>query len=205
MKGRENMRVATLARVALAGAVALTTITATTTAASAAAPAPVRAAAADSSQGTLTSVVDGTFGDGGTVAGTFTPSSFAEQNGGIVATGVLHSVLTNADGSSAGTADTPVTLPLQLPTGSAGADAAPLVACNILHLVLGPLDLNLLGLAVHLNTVVLDITANSGPGNLLGNLLCAVAGLLDGASLPLGQITALLNQILGLLGLLGSL
>ena len=194
------MRLGSIARVALAGAVTLATITATTTAASAApAAAPAKAA------GTLTSVVDGTFGDGGKLGGTFTPSRFAQKDGGIVATGVLHGVLTNADGSSAGTADAPVTLPVQLPTGSSsGAAAAPQVACNILHLVLGPLDLNLLGLAVHLNTVVLDITANSGPGNLLGNLLCAVAGLLDGASLPLGQITALLNGILALLGLLGG-
>jgi hypothetical protein len=76
------------------------------------------------------------------------------------------------------------------------------VGCNVLHLVLGPLDLNLLGLTVHLNTVVLDITAVPGAGNLLGNLLCALAGLLDGPSLPLGQITALLNSILALLGLL---
>lgn len=196
------MRLGTLARVALAGAVSLATITATTTSASAAAPTTRAAQTVANDQGTLASTVDGTFGDGGTVAGTFTPNGFAEQDGGIVATGVLHSVLTNADGSSAGTADTPVTLPLQLPAGSS-TDASTLAACNILHLVLGPLDLNLLGLAVHLNTVVLDITANSGPGNLLGNLLCAVAGLLDGASLPLGQITALLNQILALLGLLG--
>jgi hypothetical protein len=203
MKGRKNMRLGTLARVALAGAVSLATITATTTSASAATPTTRAAQAVANDQGTLASTVDGTFGDGGTVTGTFTPSKFAEQDGGIVATGVLHSVLTNADGSSAGTADTPVTLPLQLPTGSSTDAAVPLAACNILHLVLGPLDLNLLGLAVHLNTVVLDITANSGPGNLLGNLLCAVAGLLDGASLPLGQITALLNQILALLGLLG--
>jgi hypothetical protein len=199
-KGRNNMRLGTFARVALAGVISLATITATTTAASAA-----PTAAPTSHQGTLTSVVDGTFGNGGTVSGTFTPSRFAKQGNGIVATGVLHSVLTNADGSSAGTADTPVTLPVQLPTGSsAKADAAPLAACNILHLVLGPLDLNLLGLAVHLNTVVLDITANSGPGNLLGNLLCAVAGLLDGTSLPLGTLTGLLNAILGLLGLLGG-
>jgi hypothetical protein len=203
MKGRKNMRLGTLARVALAGAVSLATITATTTSASAAAPTAKTSQAVANDQGTLTSVVDGTFGDGGTVTGTFTPNGFAEQDGGIVATGVLHSVLTNADGSSAGTADTPVTLPLQLPSGGNSTDANLLAACNILHLVLGPLDLNLLGLAVHLNTVVLDITANSGPGNLLGNLLCAVAGLLDGASLPLGQITDLLNQILALLGLLG--
>jgi hypothetical protein len=51
--------------------------------------------------------------------------------------------------------------------------------CPILHLELGPLDLNLLGLRVQLNQVVLDVTAIPGPGNLLGNLLCAIAGLLD--------------------------
>jgi hypothetical protein len=56
----------------------------------------------------------------------------------------------------------------------------PPVPCPILHLELGPLDLNLLGLRVQLNQVVLDVTAIPGPGNLLGNLLCALAGLLDG-------------------------
>jgi hypothetical protein len=87
------------------------------------------------------------------------------------------------------------------------ADAKSLVSnrapCNILHLVLGPLDLNLLGLVVHLNQVVLDITAVPGAGNLLGNLLCAVAGLLDGTPLAglLGQIAGLLNQILAALNL----
>ena len=69
--------------------------------------------------------------------------------------------------------------------------------------MLGPLDLNLLGLEVHLNQVVLDIIATSGAGNLLGNLLCAVAGLLDGPG-PLGQIAGLLNQILGILSGLGA-
>ena len=63
----------------------------------------------------------------------------------------------------------------------------------------GPLDLDLLGLVIDLDRVVLDITAQSGPGNLLGNLLCAVAGLLDGNA-PLNQIVSLLNQLLGLLG-----
>jgi hypothetical protein len=53
-------------------------------------------------------------------------------------------------------------------------------SCDILHLRLGPLDLDLLGLVVHLDRIVLDITAEPGPGNLLGNLLCAIAGLLDG-------------------------
>ena len=71
--------------------------------------------------------------------------------------------------------------------------------CDILHLVLGPLDLNLLGLVVHLDQVVLDITAQSGAGNLLGNLLCAVAGLLDGG-LNLNSVARLLNRILSILG-----
>ena len=46
-------------------------------------------------------------------------------------------------------------------------------SCQILDLRLGPLDLNLLGLVVHLDMVHLNITAEPGPGNLLGNLLCA--------------------------------
>ena len=66
--------------------------------------------------------------------------------------------------------------------------------------MLGPLDLNLLVLEAHLNQVVPDIMATSGAGNLLGNLLCAVAGLLDSGT-ALGQISALLNQILGIHGL----
>lgn len=72
-------------------------------------------------------------------------------------------------------------------------------SCDILNLVLGPLDLNLLGLQIDLAQVVLDITAVPGPGNLLGNLLCAVAGLLDGGG-PGGAIANLLNRLFGLLG-----
>ena len=52
---------------------------------------------------------------------------------------------------------------------------------------------------MHLNQVVLDITAVPGAGNLLGNLLCAIAGLLDGGS-PLGGLAALLNNLLAALG-----
>ena len=78
--------------------------------------------------------------------------------------------------------------------------------CEILHLDLGPLSLNLLGLQVNLSEVVLDISAQQGSGNLLGNLLCAVANLLNGGGLLsgiLGQVSNLLNQILGILGGLG--
>ena len=76
--------------------------------------------------------------------------------------------------------------------------------CPVLDLRLGPLDLNLLGLMVHLDQVHLNVSAQQGSGNLLGNLLCAVAGLLDGPTNPVGalldQLVALLNQILDALG-----
>jgi len=67
-----------------------------------------------------------------------------------------------------------------------------------LHLELGPLDLDLLGLVVHLDKVVLDITAQPGAGNLLGNLLCAIANLLNSNG-GLSTIVNLLNQILAVL------
>jgi hypothetical protein len=71
----------------------------------------------------------------------------------------------------------------------------PPATCPILHLDLGPLDLNLLGLHVHLNEVVLDVEAIPGPGNLLGNLLCAIAGLLDGIDLG-GVLGGLLQNLI---------
>jgi len=51
----------------------------------------------------------------------------------------------------------------------------PTGVCTVLDLVLGPLDLNLLGLMVHLNRTELRITADPTKG-LLGSLLCSLAG-----------------------------
>lgn len=51
--------------------------------------------------------------------------------------------------------------------------------CPILTLDVGEIFLDLLGLQVETSTIEIDITAVAGEGNLLGNLLCAVAGLLD--------------------------
>lgn len=52
-------------------------------------------------------------------------------------------------------------------------------SCKILDLDIGRIHLDLLGLVVDLAPIHLDVTAVPGAGNLLGNLLCAVAGLLD--------------------------
>lgn len=131
---------------------------------------------------------------GGNVAGTFDVSRFANQSGELVAIGTFTGTVTDAAGAvTSGSQQVALPVDVQQSAGS----------CQILDLVLGPLDLDLLGLQVHLDQVHLNITAQSGPGNLLGNLLCAVAHLLDGptgVNAILTQIAALLNQILGILG-----
>ncbi|WP_151754791.1 hypothetical protein [Dictyobacter vulcani] len=136
--------------------------------------------------GTLTQPVTGTTANGGTFSGAYTVTKFVSQNGQLNAVGTLNGTLTNATGQVVGNV---TNVPFQTPVTSAAG------SCPVLHLNLGPLDLNLLGLTVHLNQVVLNIDAQSGPGNLLGNLLCAVANLLNGGA-PLTSITDLLNQIL---------
>jgi hypothetical protein len=189
-----------------AGSVAaMVGVTATT--ASAAAPASTAksvksvTAAPASSVGSLTSTVTGTFtnSDGtGTFKGTFTPQSFKVVNGVLEATGVLKGTLTDSGGSTLGTVN-------QTVTDSVNTSAAanqPAAGCQVLNLVLGPLNLNLLGLVVTLNQVHLNITAVPGAGNLLGNLLCAVANLLNGTGTGgLGSLSTLLNEILAALGL----
>jgi hypothetical protein len=75
--------------------------------------------------------------------------------------------------------------------------------CGVLALTLGPLDLDLLGLVVHLEQVNLDVAAEQAPGNLLGNLLCAVTNLLNGFNPNLaGQLASLLNQVAAILAAL---
>jgi hypothetical protein len=158
----------------------------------AAAPTATTAAAAKS----ITSAVTGTFtnADGtGIFNGTFTPTSFSVVNGVLEATGLLKGTLTDADGTSLGSVSQAATLPVQT-TGAAAVGV-----CSVLNLVLGPLNLNLLGLVVTLNEVHLNITAV--PGSLLGDLLCDVANLLNGGGLGglLSEVSALLNEILAAL------
>lgn len=186
--------VVTAATAAMAVGLSATAADAASVAATHASRAAASAPAA--SAGSITSTVTGTFtnADGtGTFAGTFIPAKFSVVNGVIEATGLLKGTLTDANGTQLGTVSQTATIPLDI--SKAAADPA---ACGILDLTLGPLNLNLLGLVVTLNQVHLVITAVPGAGNLLGNLLCAVAGLLNGGG-ALSEITTLLNRILALL------
>jgi hypothetical protein len=86
---------------------------------------------------------------------------------------------------------------------TAAVAAAPLAlgSCPVLDLDIGAIHLDLLGLVVDLSAIHLDIVAQSGPGNLLGNLLCAIVGLLDGSTGGLlgNALANLLDTINGIL------
>jgi hypothetical protein len=94
-------------------------------------------------------------------------------------------------------------MPATLSGGVASAAAQPPVppipgACEILNLRLGPINLDLLGLVVRTNRIQVRIDAVPGPGNLLGNLLCAITGLLDPQTAGVRQQVPALNAILAL-------
>ncbi len=128
----------------------------------------------------------------GTFEGTFTITRFVVRQGQLAARGTLQGVCTAiSDSNITETVNRVVTIPV--------ADIGQGATCEVLDLTLGPLHLDLLGLVVDLSPVHLQITAEQGPGNLLGNLLCAVAGLLDNTP-SLAGIAQLLNQILAILG-----
>lgn len=155
----------------------------------------------------------------GSFAGSFTAKRFDIDpvTRELSLTGVLNGAATLVDGSvvpvvnqafttavvmgKGGTASAGIASPASAgscQSGSASATTSQVIfqqvqlgSCDVLFLDLGPLHLDLLGLTVDLSRVILDVNAVTGPGNLLGNLLCALLGLLD--------ITALLTTITQLL------
>ncbi|MCA1993371.1 MAG: hypothetical protein LDL41_15225 [Coleofasciculus sp. S288] len=131
------------------------------------------------------------------VEGRITITEFTYQNGRLLANGVIAGTATHSNGSTSDFNKTFSGIPATLTRS--GNKAANKAVCDILFLDLGPIFLDVLGLTVDLSPITLDINAVSGPGNLLGNLLCALVGLLDAGG-PLSGILSLIDQINSLLG-----
>src|SRR3954447_7057297 len=95
----------------------------------------------------------------GSFSGLMNITNFVSTTGGGIA------AIVNVVNSAGQVVASGLTVPVDLaatsaanaPASQSGVSAQ--ATCDILHLVLGPLDLNLLGLKVHLDTVKLDITA----------------------------------------------
>ena len=135
--------------------------------------------------------------------GTYGIYKFVVKNGKVWSVGTLKGRLKGRHVTRGN-----VMMPATLASGSGAQTAA---SCNIVHLVLGPINLDLLGLKVTLGggtqmnqPIVLDITAQQG-GGLLGDLLCGITNALDPTTLgqlgtQLQQLASTLNSIFSLLG-----
>jgi len=127
--------------------------------------------------------------NGGTSLGDILGGLTAIDPGAL--TGALGNILDNVFGSIAS-------------ANVLGVGNSPAGTTDILNLAVGPLDLNLLGLEVELDDchggpVTVDITAESGPGKLLGNLLGGLSHLLDGPASGLA-IDRLVDRIESTIG-----
>ena len=117
----------------------------------------------------------------GGLLGSLLCSLSGHGSSGLASTKAAKTLTKAATRSGLSTRGVRLGVPLYQTTSSSGATTlstsvkSPLAICSILDLTLGPLDLNLLGLMVHLDQVHLTITADSN-GGILGQLLCGLAG-----------------------------
>lgn len=147
--------------------------------------APAAHAAPKSSSGLTTQLTGTVNGVPATI--NYAIDHFIVQNGALNAVGTLTTTVNGVTSVITGVV-APVT------------NNASTTSCSILSLTIGPIHLDLLGLVVDVpNPIVVNITAVPGAGNLLGNLLCDVAGLLNGSGGLTGQVANLLNNLLSLL------
>ena len=146
---------------------------------------PASTSAAPANRADLLSIpVAGTLENGLPFTGTATITEITRDGSQLLFSGEI----LDAAGALAGTfTDVAGTLQ-QTGGGSQGK-------CDILFLDLAPIHLDVLGLEIDLSQIVLDINAVPGAGNLLGNLLCGVLGLLDGDLV--GGLGGLLDRLLG--------
>jgi hypothetical protein len=145
---------------------------------------------------------------GSAFTGTFYVQRFIADGGKLWALGTLvgtaagKDIVVNGVQAETQAASLPTTASAAVPGAPEGFQLAQ-APCPILNLTIGPINLNVLGLVVSIpNPIVVNIVAQPGPGNLLGNLLCAIAGLLNQTPTTnqlLQQIANLLNQILAAL------
>lgn len=158
--------------------------------------------------------VTGSFKDGTPFNGKLTITEFGyDEKLGLTVSGVVQGHSNDAKGKKVNIKESFTDVPATLNEKSATKTNRALntrtafqQSCQILFLDIGPIFLDLLGLQLDLSEIVLDLTAVQGPGNLLGNLLCAVAGLLDPNGLlsdlanTLDDLIALLEQINSIIG-----
>ena len=156
-------------------------------------------AAAQTSTTPLTKTVKmtGTAKNGKKFNGTYTIKRFTHRGSKLYAVGTLKGRLKGRRVTKNN-----VRVPASLARPASAAQIPPTPnACQILNLTLQPIDLNLLGLRLRTSRIDLRLEGVPGAGNLLGNLLCGITGILDPqAATPAtpSLLTQVLNALLAL-------
>ena len=146
---------------------------------------------------TLQLPIVGTAATGRTFAGTLSIQRFEARGDKVVAIGMVTGTVAGVGTALVG----PVTLPVEVGAGSQGAAApTPQATCQVLHLNLGAVNLNLLGVQVTTLPIAIDLSGDSA--SPLGNLVCTIVATLNNVV----GLVGLLNQLLGVVtGLVGGL
>ena len=157
-----------------------------------------------------------------------TVQRFVQQDGDVFAIGAVSGSLSGPAGPIGTSIFVPVAFPVHVGNGLTGRAERELIhpaslsapnygacvilaqstTCVVLHLDLGAVNLNLLGVVVATTPVTIDI--NGDTGGPLGNLVCTVlatvnnvGGLVKSLNSLLGVVTGLLGGLTGGLGALG--
>ena len=154
-------------------------------------------AAAQTPPLTKTVAMTGKAKNGKKFNGTYTVKRFTHSGSKLYAVGTLKGRLKGRRVTKNN-----VRIPASLARPASAAQIPPTPnACQILNLTLQPIDLNLLGLRLRTSRIDLRLEGVPGAGNLLGNLLCGITGILDPqAATPAtpSVLTQVLNALLAL-------
>ena len=159
--------------------------------------------------------IAGNAASGAHFSGTVAIQRFVARNGAVFAIGVVSGSLSTADGPVGTSLDLPVAFPVHIGNGVAGvadrrapysapsgydvrAIFAQSTTCGVLHLDLGAVNLNLLGVVVTTTPVTIDI--NGDTGGPLGNLVCAILSTVNNVVGVVNLLNSLLSTVTGLVG-----
>jgi len=180
---------------------------------------PPTTGTADPKRPALVLPLSGAGSGGVTFRGTVAVQRFALKDGEVVAIGAVSGSLSGPAGPIGTSIYLPVAFPVHVrgliaraergrihpaslssPDSGARVIFAQATTCGVLHLDLGAVNLNLLGVVVTTTPVTIDINGDTaGP---LGNLVCAILNTVN----TVVDLVNLLNSLLGVVtGLLGGL
>jgi hypothetical protein len=137
----------------------------------------------------------------GSFTGTFSINRFEVRDNAVVAVGIVRGSLAGTGSVMLGEVAAPVTIgAANARAAASNAAVAQQATCQVLHLDIGAINLNVQGLIVTTQPISIDISGDSAAP--LGNLVCTIQSTLNNVV----GLVDLLNQLLGLLtGLVGGL